>query len=364
MTTTDQPTPLPQRHRSTAVPAHQLDDLDIPPAALVQFMMDAVPDFMALHAAVELDIFELLAKAELTSEELADACEADPAAMRRLMRWLHSRDFVSSYGERYQLTELGQILTAAAQPSMRHAVLVTGSPYWWEATGGLTEVIRCGHPTWPGNGLYDHLARDPELGAAFDMFMDARSSALGQDLAALDDYATVRTIADLGGGLGGVLATILTAHPHLHGVLADRHDVLARAHDRLTCAGLADRVELAPGDLFDTVPDGAQIYLLSSVCHNFPDQQVTTLFNKIAEAMTSSGDDAELWIVEGMLPRLPGARSRWYSTDMRMLALFPGDGVRISDDYYRLIGQAGLRVRKIKPLPCGQTLMIARLAHK
>jgi hypothetical protein len=81
----------------------------------------------------------------------------------------------------------------------------------------------------------------------------------------------------------------------------------------------------------------------------------------VADAMARAGEGAELWIAEGMLPRLPGARSRWYATDIRMLALFPGDGVRVSDDYYRLTRQAGLRVRKISPLPCGQTLMVARL---
>ncbi|WP_431929929.1 methyltransferase [Nonomuraea jabiensis] len=361
-----EPVPLPQRRRSTTAPAHQLDELDIPAADLVQFMMDAVPDFMALHAAVTLGIFEFLANDELTSDELANACEADPDAMRRLMRWLHSRDFVATYRTRYQLTELGQVLTAAARPSMRHAVLVTGSSYWWEATGNLTETVRRGHPTWSGRGLspYGYLAQNTELGAEFDRFMDARSAALGQDLAAFDDFAKARTVADLGGGLGGVLAAILQAHPHLRGILADREDVLARAHDRLAHNGLASRVQLAPGDLFDTIPDGAQIYLLSSVCHNYSDEQVAGLFTMVADAMVRVGEGAELWIAEGMLPRLPGARSRWYSTDIRMLALFPGDGVRVSDDYYRLTRQAGLRVRKSSPLPCGQALMIARLADQ
>ncbi|AQZ63016.1 O-methyltransferase [[Actinomadura] parvosata subsp. kistnae] len=359
---------LPQRSRPATLPAWSLARERIAPYDLVQFMMDGVADFCALYAAVELGIFELLAHEELTSDELADACEADPATMRRLMRWLHGRDFVGTYGgRRYQLTELGQVLTAGAERSQRHAVLVTGSSYWMDAIRDLTGTICRGHPA-PPSGLspYDHLARHPDLSRDFDLFMTARCAALGRDLAASSDFEHVRTVADLGGGLGGVLSEILTAHPQVRGILADRQDVLDRARDRLADEGLADRVQLTPGDFFDRVPGGADIYLLSSVGHNYSDAQVVELLIAIRETIEAGHNPttAEVWIAEGMLPRLPGAASRWHSTDIRMLALFPGDGVRQSDDYCRLIRQAGLHVRKVSPLSCGQTLMTARLAEQ
>ncbi|MEU4233298.1 methyltransferase [Nonomuraea sp. NPDC026600] len=379
MTATDQPTDqitdqitnepkpsndaeLPQRVRSKTAPAHQLDGLDVSPFELIQFMIDSVSDFASLHAAVDLNIFELLSHEELTSYELALACDADPGSTHRLMRWLHSRDFVDTYGQRYQLTELGEALTAAAERSQRHTVLVSGSSYWWDAVRGLADTIRAGQPASPsGLSPYDYLARNPDLGREFDLSADAHSAAVGQDLAAISDFAAVRTIADLGGGLGGVLGNILTEHPHLGGILADREDVLDRARDRLANEGLADRIRLAPGDFFDRIPEGAQIYLLSSVLRTYSDAQCVELLSAVREAMASADEDgAEVWIVEGMLPRLPGARSRWFSTDMRMRALFYGDGVRVPEDFHRLTRQAGFRVHKSNRLPCGQTLMIAR----
>ncbi|MDP4511750.1 ArsR family transcriptional regulator [Nonomuraea turcica] len=358
------PPALPHRDRSRAYFARTAADLNVTPFELVQFMIDAVPNFATLHAAVRLEVFEILAGQEMTSDELAQACGADPGAMRRLLRWLHAHEFVAARRDRYRLTDLGHVLTKAAAPSQRHAVLVTGSPYWWEASCFLVETVRRGHPT-PSDGLslYEHLTHNPALGADFDHFMTARSTAAGHDLAAIDDFAHVRTVADLGGGLGGVLAAILRAHRHLQGILAERADVAARAQTYLAEQGLADRVKLAPGDLFDAIPASAQRYLLLSVLHNYSDDDCLTLLTLVRQTMEGTGEDTELWIVEGMLPSVPGAASRWYSTDIRMMALFGGGQVRSSADYYRLTERAGLTICKSMALASGQTLLIARDCH-
>ncbi|MGW3353722.1 methyltransferase [Nonomuraea rubra] len=210
-----------------------------------------------------------------------------------------------------------------------------------------------------GLSPYDYLAHHPTTGREFDLFMKARSAAVGQDLAAFD-FDHVRTIADLGGGLGGVLAAILRKHPHLRGILADREDVLDRARDHLATQGLADRIQLAAGDLFDHIPQGAEVYLLSSVLHNYSTAQGVALLTAVRRTIETGGRPAEVWIVQGMLPGLAGQPSPWYSTDARMLSLFPGDGVQDRDAMFRMAGEAGLRVRKTIRLPASQqTLMIA-----
>ncbi len=202
--------------------------------------------------------------------------------------------------------------------------------------------------------------------------MNARSAAVGRDLAAFD-FKQVRTVADLGGGLGGVLTAILRAHPHLNGILADRPHVLDRAHIHLS-KDLAGRIELAPVDLFDAVPEGAQVYLLSSVLHNHSSQECVDLLTTVRDAMHNAiqapvhnagqaGDHrAEVWIVQGMLPVIQGRPSPWHSTDMRMLSLFEGDGVQDADTMSQLITEAGLTLHQTCHLPLSQqTLMIARL---
>ncbi|MFI6713580.1 methyltransferase [Nonomuraea sp. NPDC050478] len=328
----------------------------------VQGLIDGVPDFAAVHAAVELRVFDVLALSPVTGSMLADVCGADREAMGRLLAWLHSRGFVTNSGAGgYRLTELGQVLTADASPSQRHAVLVTGSGYWWQTIGSLADVIRYGRPM-PPDGLapvYEHLAVDDELGTEFDQFMTARSSVVGVDLAGVDDWAGVRVVADLGGGCGGVLATLLHAHPHLRGVLAERREVTLRARTYLAGAGVIDRVDIVPADIFEKLPRGAERYILSSVLHNYSDEACVGLLADVREALDGNG--GQVWIVEGMVPDTPGVPSRWYSTDMRMMALFAGGRVRPVSQVQVLVGQAGLRVRHVQELPSGHTLVVAQL---
>ncbi|MGN9847510.1 hypothetical protein ACTMTI_56565 [Nonomuraea sp. H19] len=59
-------TTLPQRDRTHAYVTRTVEDLEAAPFEFVQFMIDTVPVFAAVHAAVRLDVFELLAHQEMT----------------------------------------------------------------------------------------------------------------------------------------------------------------------------------------------------------------------------------------------------------------------------------------------------------
>ncbi|MDA0634367.1 methyltransferase [Nonomuraea sp. CA-218870] len=335
----------------------------VDPYQHIQKMLDAVPDFAALHAAVELDVFEALATQTVTSDELADACGADPDAMNRLLGWLHARGFVADSSAGYRLTELGHVLTAEADPSQRHAVLVAGSTYWWNAIGRLAHTIRRGQPTQlEGQPVYEYLACTPGLAEQFDRFMTARSTAVGRDLASLDGWAEVRLVADLGGGLGGVLAALVHAHPHLRGVLAERPGVTARAHAYLKEQGLLGRVEIVAADIFEEIPRGAQRYLLSSILHNYSDEACVSLLTEVRHALQDNAG-GQVWIVEGLLPRRTSTPSPWYATDIRMMSLFQGGQVRRASQLRRLARQAGQTIVHATPLPCGQTVLAARPAR-
>ncbi|GAA1769790.1 methyltransferase [Nonomuraea bangladeshensis] len=370
---TGQPTPDPadqtadQPETGSALPVRERDRTYFPrawgitPYDYVQSMMDAVAAFGLLHAAVKRGIFELLSNEELTADELAAACNAKPSYLWRVMNWLHANSFVALRDDRYRLTDLGRGLTAAAERSQRDAVLVTGHPYWLRAIGDLDQTFVRGYPL-PEDGLfpYSHLADDDELSYHFNRFMLSRSHAIGVKIANLDDYAHVRTVCDIGGGLGGILAKILHAHPHVTGVLLERPEVAADAHTYFSLQDLDGRVKVIAGDMFDGIP-AADRYLLSSVAHNLGDVNYLSLLTQLSQAMAAN-DHADLLIAEGMLPSAPGRPSRWYDIDARMMAMFPDGRVRSEDEHRRLLEHAGLRAVRSLMLPDDQTLLIAQHA--
>ncbi|MGW4412242.1 methyltransferase [Nonomuraea sp. NPDC004702] len=326
-------------------------------------MINAPLRAAALHAFVSLGGPEHLAAAgELPSEELAARCEADPAMMGQLLSALHCYGIVSAHRGRYQLSPTGMALLPDADDSMYAAVRVTGSPLWWQAAGTLDKTVRTGHPAVLDGARdpYERLAGEPELAALFDQFMVSRSAAVGRDLASMaDGFVGARTVTDLGGGQGGVLAAILHAHPTLRGALVERADVAPRASAYLNGQGLSDRTTVVVGDIFSVIHPGAQRYLLSSILHNWSDLDCVTVLALIRAAMRDSGPDAELWCVEAIKPARPGMYSPTIDLGLRMMALFPGGKERTLEELLALMDQAGLRCRTTLPLAHGQTLLIA-----
>jgi spermidine synthase len=78
-------------------------------------------------------------------------------------------------------------------------------------------------------------------------------------------------VCDIGGGTGAFLAEVLRRRPRSRGILVETANVLAEAAPFLRAAGIADRVELAEGDIFREVCGTADIYLLKWVLHDWDD---------------------------------------------------------------------------------------------
>jgi O-methyltransferase domain len=62
-------------------------------------------------------------------------------------------------------------------------------------------------------GPFEFLAAHPDLAQVFQAAMSERT-AFAPGVAAGYDFSAVRTVADIGGGTGTLLAAILRAHPH------------------------------------------------------------------------------------------------------------------------------------------------------
>ncbi|WP_269744539.1 methyltransferase, partial [Stigmatella aurantiaca] len=81
-----------------------------------------------------------------------------------------------------------------------------------------------------------------------------------------DEVCPFQRVVDVGGGHGGFLIEVLQSSPKLRGVLFDHAHVLEGS--RIASAGLADRCEHTVGDFFQTVPAGADVYVLKRILHD------------------------------------------------------------------------------------------------
>jgi len=79
------------------------------------------------------------------------------------------------------------------------------------------------------------------------------------------DFSRFQELVDVGGGNGSLLAAILKRHEGMRGVLFDLPAVMDRATH-------GDRYRLAAGNFLESVPSGADAYLLRHVVHDWNDE--------------------------------------------------------------------------------------------
>ena len=96
-------------------------------------------------------------------------------------------------------------------------------------------------------------------------------------VAAAYDFSSMRKLVDVGGGQGALMAGILRANPKLRGVVFDLPRLAEGARREIAAAGLADRCEFVGGDFFETVPAGADAYMLKHVIHDWDDAKATRI---------------------------------------------------------------------------------------
>ncbi|MFD9203852.1 methyltransferase, partial [Streptomyces anthocyanicus] len=217
-------------------------------------------------AAAELGLADLLAERPMTSEELAESTGTQALPLRRLLLALAGLGLVTPLDSgRFALAEPGQPLRTDAPDSVHSLIHTMCGPEVWRSWGELVPGIRTGRTPWElahGLNWADYYARHPYASASFNLAMSEHTRRQAPAVLAVADLARFRTVADLGGGDGTLMAHVLREHPALRGVVFDLPSGLETAAATLRAAGVASRSRLVTGDFFASVPVGPDAYLL------------------------------------------------------------------------------------------------------
>ena len=299
----------------------------------------------AIFVACRLRIPDLLAGEARTAEELAAATGAQPAALHRLLRALTGLEVVTVEGDRFALTSLGRSLCAGPHSAAESAIFM-GTPAVWSAWGALGDAVLDGQAAFRhahGMGLFGYLPAHPNEMAAFQALMSAQSRLQIPAVLAAYDFTPARTIVDVGGGQGALLAALLAANPAARGVLFDQPDVVAGSGPAL--APVAPRCQVVPGDFFDLVPDGGDTYVLKLVLHDWDDARAARILGNIRNAIIPGG---RLIIIEAVMP--PGDDYHHAKfLDVNMLVLSEGGRERTEEEYRTLLDGAGFTLTRVVP---------------
>lgn len=243
-----------------------------------------------VHTAARLRIADALGEEPASADELARTVGAAPDTLNRLLRGLSSLGVFEEVAPgRYAHTEVSRLLRTGVPGSMVDMVLWAGAAWAWAAWPHLESAVRTGEPVVPalyGKDFFTYLREDGGADAAvFDRAMTQSSALTSDAVADALELADGVTVADVGGGQGHLLRTLLERHPTVRGVLFDLPPVLAGADPALRDGGpFAARCRLVPGDCRAPIPVEADVYVVKHVLKWDFDSSVRTLSNIRAAA--------------------------------------------------------------------------------
>ena len=158
------------------------------------------------------------------------------------------------------------------------------------------------------------------------------------------DFSGIDTLADVGGGNGSLLAAVLQRYPRLKGILYDLGHVVGRTKEILRRLDLESRCSVIEGNFFESIPGGADAYLMRHIIHDWTDEQSVQILSNCRKVVPPHG---RLLIVEFAVPAANEA-SVGKDADMIMLA-FPGGKERTPEEYAALFQRSGFRLSKVTP---------------
>jgi O-methyltransferase domain len=198
-----------------------------------------------------------------------------------------------------------------------------------------------------GQRFFEYLATRPDDAGIFNAAMTQGASWSTSALLAAYDFSRFHQLADVGGGEGAFLRDLLSATPTLRGVLFDLPPVVSRAHE-VVGGDIAARCQIVGGDFFDSVPDGADAYILKGVIHDWPDEDAAKILGNTRRAMRPG---ATLLLVEALSD---SASSPAGISELLMLVI--GGRERTEKEFRTLLAASNFALTRI--IPTGRSTLI------
>jgi hypothetical protein len=253
----------------------------------------------AVYAFVHFRIADQLAEGTRSATELAGMTQTHERSLLRLLRASAALGLVSEETDcRFSLTPVGAALRTDAPGHASSAASALGSPPMWQAFGQLLHSVQTGEPVFAKVGQSVFSDASAEMTRRTSETMTAFYGAEPAVIAEAYDFSGVKTLVDVGGNSGNLLTVILRAYPALRGIVYDLPHVVPEARRTIETRSLGERCEVIGGSFFDNVPNGADVYMLSHVINDWPEEQCLAILRNIRRAISTDG---RLLVIEQMI---------------------------------------------------------------
>ena len=304
----------------------------------------------AISAAAHFGIADHLESGPKSPKELASLTGTQEQPLYRLLaRERERRRVHGTRGRAFRADSAFRTAAIERQPCVRNMAMMLTDDWHIRAWEQLPWCVETGKPAsykLNGMGMFDWMAQHPEKTVNFNNAMTDLSSGDAAAVVQSYDFSRFEHIVDVAGGHGTLLAAILDQAPKLRGTLFDMPHVIEGAKKAGILDRFADRCALEAGSFFESVPAGADAYIMKYIIHDWYDPECIKILSHCRKGIRPGG---RLLVVDQVVPARnePGVSKLM---DLEMLVL-PGGMERTEQEFRELFAASGFRLERIIPTP-------------
>jgi SAM-dependent methyltransferase len=328
-------------------------DTPLPQPTTIQQLASAVYPSFAMLAGMQLDVFTPLKDDPLTAAQLADVLGVNMEKLSRLLYALVTAGLLTVDGDRFANTPEAQLFLVKGQPTYLGGRHENFSEVW-ENLLHTAETIRTGMPQCKK----DFAATSPEDQMHFFRGLHPGTLANGRALATRYDFSRYTTLADVGGGSGGMALALTEAYPHLRATVIDLPTVTPITQRFLAEAGATDRVQVVAADVVNApVPGTYDVAVVRSLLQVLSPEDALQALRHIGAALHPGG---RLYIVGRILDDSRLAPVDTVGFNVVFLNIFDDGRAYTEGEHRTWLTAAGFAEIARVPLPEGVSIMTAR----
>ncbi|XP_059457097.1 caffeic acid 3-O-methyltransferase-like [Corylus avellana] len=328
---------------------------------------------MTLQSAVELGVFEILAKAgpgaKLSPTQIVQQMPTKnpeaPTMLDRILRLLatHSllgcsmaADDSGSLQRLYSLSNVSKHFVCnedgvSLGPIMALYHDKVSLDSWSHLKDAILEGGGIPFNRAHGMQAFEYAGLEPRFNQLFNAAMFNHTTIVMKNI--LDSYKgfqQLKQLVDVAGGLGATLNLITSRYPHIKAINFDLPHVIQHAP-------LYPGVEHVGGDMFESVPKGDAIFM-KWILHDWNDEHCLKLLKNCYEA---TPNDGKVIVVDAVLPIMPeistSMKSNCQSDAHLLTQCNPGAKERTEAEFIALATKAGFSGIRYESFVCNFWVM-------
>lgn len=257
----------------------------VPRPETIDKLISAVYPSFAMLAGMQLDVFTPLKDGPMSAEHLAQALGVQPAKLARLLYALVVAGLLTVDGDHFANTPEAHEFLVKGRPAYRGGTH-EGILMRWQAALQTAATIRAGSP----QAKQDYAAMPQERLTATYRGIHAEAVASARALMAQHDFSAYRSLADVGGGSGGLALTLAAACPQLHATVIDLPTVTPITQQYIEAVGLIDRVHVMAANVVHGPLTGAfEVAVLSRFIQVLSADQARHALRHVSQIIAPGG---------------------------------------------------------------------------